>query len=503
MTRITVAGSLLAADSGARTLTYRLLPYGEQGRTSAGLVTASRGTITLPAPADVVLNVEHDRTRPVGRATALVEDAGGLTATFSIAATTAGDDLLAEAAAGLRPGASVELDEITIRRGALLAGRLVAAGAVVTPAFPSALLVAADTEPEPAPADPDAPDPDEDDDELDDDAAGAADTEPNGDDPMPDTDTTTAAAPAAAPAALVAAATPARTTPDLATASRLLAAAGRGDRSAELSAALSDLTYTALAEVVPPAYIGEAWSGVAYERQVIPLLSSAPLTSYKVSGWRWTTAPAGGAYAGDKAAIPSNAAATEPVEFTAERWAGGHDHDRALLDFGDPGYWASYWARMAVSYAKWSDDAATTDLLAAAPAITPAGTGVVAAIVAGVLAVIPSGSPTFVILGSAAYAELVERDPLAFLSGGINLGDATGNVGGLAIRASAAVPADDVVVGNRNAATWYELGSTPLRVEAVNIANGGVDTGAFGYGVLGVHNAAALAQVTVSPVVTP
>jgi hypothetical protein len=489
MTRIQATGTLLAADAGARTLTYRLLPFGEPGRTSAGLVAVDAGVVTLPAdPGAVVLNLEHEPGRPVGRAIALEETADALVATFRIAATRAGDDLLVEAAEGLRAGASVELDEIVIRGGRLTAGRLTGAGAVVTPAFPTALLVAADTEPDPGTE----PDPVDDDvaDDPDPDATAPADTE---EDPM----TTN---PAAAPATLSAAATPSTPEPmTLGRVSRLLAAVSRGDRDPALTAALSDITQTAASEVEAPAFIGEVWSGAAVERQIVPLLMPGTLTSYKVTGWRWTLAPAGSTYAGDKGAVPSNAAATEPVEYDAGRWAGAHDVDRKFRDFGDESFWTSYWQAMAASYATWSDTAAVVGIKAGATAVVPDGSGVVAAIVKAALAVIPAGTPTYCLLGSAAFAELVERDPLAFLSGSVSLTGGDGNVGGLAFRTHASLAASDVIVGARPAATWYELGSTPIRVEAVNIANGGIDVGAFGYGVLGLHSAKGIAKTTVTP----
>lgn len=487
---LTVDGSLVAADAAARTLTYRLLPFGEQGRTSRGLVTAAAGVVTLPdTPGAVVLNLEHDPTRPVGRASSIVEDPAGLVATFDVVDTTAGRDLVAEAAAGIRTGVSVELSDVVIRDGRLIAGRLTGAGAVVSPAFPSAQLVASDT------PDDDLQTPD--DAVVEDTPADAPVDETPEESPMTDT-LEAGVAPAAAPGTLAAAA-PARPALTLPRVASLLAAVGRGDRSPDLMAALSDITQTGVGvDVAAPAFIGEVWSGVQYERQIVPLLAPGNLTSYKVTGWRWSTAPVGAAYTGDKAAVPSNAAATEPVEFDAERWAGAHDVDRKFRDFGDESFWSSYWQAMAASYAKWSDGKASAGILAAATAAIPAGTGVVAAIVAAALKVMPAGTPSYALLGASAFAELVERDPLAFLTGNVSLADGSGNVGGLTFRHSPALATDQVVVGVRNAASWYELGSTPIRVEAVNVANGGIDVGAFGYGVVGVHDASGIAKATIT-----
>lgn len=493
MTRCSVHGVLEAADHAGRTVTYRLLPYGQPGRTSVGVVTASRGVVQVPDPAhSVVLNLEHDRTRPVGRLLTVEDRPDALVATFHIAGTRAGDDLLTEIDAGLRTGVSVELDGIAIRDGALLAGTLTGAGAVVRPAFEdaTALLVASDTDPapelEPEP-DPDAPDP-----ELE----PEPDTPTQEDDPMPETPDATATVPASLPA-LTAAAAPAYTRDAV---SRLLAAYRSGDRSPALEAALSDLTYTGNAAAVPPAWIGEVWSGVPFTRQIVPLFQHGDLAAMQVQGWRWATPPVGAAYTGDKTDVPSNQAATEAVTFDADRWAGAHDHDRAFVDFGVSGYWDSYWAAMAASYASWSDSLALVAAKAGASAVVATDAAdVLACVIDVALAVIPKGGATFVLLGKTAYADLAKLDPFAFLTGSVSLGEGSGSVGGLAFRTHPGLAAGDVIAGNRNAATFYELGTVPIRVNVADLARGGEDTGAFGYAVLGVHDDGALAKTTYVP----
>lgn len=143
MTAIRAAGTLLKASVASRVLEYLLLPFGEEGRTSAGRVTASKGSVTIPAD-HVVANIEHDRSRPVATSIVIDETEAGLVASFTVLPTAAGNDLLVEVEAGVRPGISVEIDNPVIRAGKLLAGKLSGAGFVAQPAFPSALLVAAD-----------------------------------------------------------------------------------------------------------------------------------------------------------------------------------------------------------------------------------------------------------------------------------------------------------------------------------------------------------------------
>ena len=410
MDHLTAHGQLLAASLDDRTLTYRLLPYGEPGRTSLGTVTASAGVVQLPSdPGSVLLNVEHDPTRPVGRAASIIETPQGLDATFRVARTSAGDELLLEAAEGLRTGVSVELDAPVIRGGALLGGVLTGAGAVVRPAFPSAQLVAADTDPEPDPTPAVEPDTDPEPEQQ---------PEPETEGDPVETETLTAAAPAALPA-------PASPAADLSLSgvTQLLASLGAGRRDPQLLAALADITQTGVGvDVEAPAFIGEVWSGEPFQRQIVPLVGAGTLTSYKVTGWRWTTPPVGADYTGDKAAVPSNAAATEPVEYDALRWAGAHDVDRKFRDFGNADFWNSYWQAMAASYARWSDAKAVAGLLAGAPAVVTIGTGVVNALITGALAVIPYARPSFVLLGTGAFAQLAQVDPKLLLSGSTTSG---------------------------------------------------------------------------------
>jgi hypothetical protein len=527
MTDLRAAGVLLAADPGTRQLTYRLLPYGEAGRTSLGVITAAAGTVELPEPNAVVLNLEHDRHRPVGRGIALVESPDGLDATFAIAGTTAGTDLLAEAAAGLRTGASVELDDVVIRAGALLSARLVGAAAVVDSAFPSAQLAASDVGDDTDTEDDDSTDTEDDD--TDNSQVSEA-TTPDTDDPDTTDDseadmstTTTAAAgtlaATRAPAGLPTS-RPARPEPGFREIVRLLASAGRtqgegrlfatleqaSPRSTQLFAALSDITPAAgsVDDVLQiPQWLGEVWDGRTFQRRYIPLITSAPLTAMQVKGWKWVVKPTVAPYAGNKAPVPSNAATTEPYVLDAQRIAGAHDIDRIFRDFNVEEFWSSYWAAMAESYAKQSDAVVGTVLLDNAPYVAP-GTvpsGVskgASYIVDGALAIIDTALPTFAIVSKDLYRDLLltrNEDVLAYLNLALGLED--GTIASFSVVPGAAgFPADTVIVGAKPAATVYELPGTPLRVEALNIANGGVDTGLFGYLAAGFNDENGLALVS-------
>lgn len=271
-----------------------------------------------------------------------------------------------------------------------------------------------------------------------------------------------------------------------------------------LLAALTDITYSATGvNVVQPQWVGELWSGSPYTRVIVPLIASDTLTSLEIQSWRWVQKPAMAEYAGDKTPIYSNPVSTEPVSDDAKRYAGGHDVDRALIDFPNPAILEGYYQAMTESYARLTDTAALTALKAGATVVTagtvPAGITPEAALLVDLaLAVIDTAPPTFAIVASDVYRALLltpADQVLALLSQSLNLDG--GSLAGFRIVPRGDMTAGSAIVGTRSAATFYELGGgTPIRVQALNIVNGGVDAGVFGYAGTVIHDADGLAYGT-------
>lgn len=327
--------------------------------------------------------------------------------------------------------------------------------------------------------------------------------------PMPESTTTTTIAavgsestplPAAAPSGMESAAGGAAPggIANLSTFYAALAALHSGRATPDILNVLQDITQTAVGvDVEQPAFVGELWSGVRYQRKVVPLIAGERLTSYKIDGWRWTTKPVMAPYSGDKADVPSNAVGTEPASASAQRLAGAHDIDRKFVDFGDSGFFAAYYAAMAESYAILSDGAAVDAVEAAATDyLTPTYTGFLGAIAYGVQQVSANtgADSTFVLANSADLIPwalgTTNQDLSAFL-------DLIG-VDPSRIVHHPNVTAGHVIVGTREAIEYRELGEVPIRVEAVNMAKGGVDAGAFGYYATLLHDAGGLADVTIA-----
>jgi phage head maturation protease len=133
--------TITAADSESRTITGRIVAFEEAANASTGKVVFAKGSIE---PKNVFLNLEHDRTRRIGKTMEMSLDGdGAINATFKIANTTAGTDALVEAMDGLRDGFSIELavdDYINEKDGTMrvLAGELTGVALVSEPAVRSA-----------------------------------------------------------------------------------------------------------------------------------------------------------------------------------------------------------------------------------------------------------------------------------------------------------------------------------------------------------------------------
>ena len=140
--KITMNMDITAADIPRRIISGRIVPFNEVGTPNIGRTMFLEDSIQIPDVSAIKLNLEHDRTKPVGRAVSIESKADGIYADFKIAQTTAGSDALVEAADGLRPAFSIEAigQESEIIDGVTVFSRaeLVGVALVTNPAFSSA-----------------------------------------------------------------------------------------------------------------------------------------------------------------------------------------------------------------------------------------------------------------------------------------------------------------------------------------------------------------------------
>jgi hypothetical protein len=545
-------------DTARRIITGTVVPYGEEGRTNLGLRAVRAGAVTFRQPADprVIGIYGHDRERTVSRLVAYEDTPSRLRARFRVGPTPLGDQLLAEAAEGIRSMLSIELDGVRYDSAGTIVGGLCefvahvpigaydsatvdsvaaslhttngddvsrrhlarsrfarefitvggggqpaapapapAPAAAAPAAAPAALeqlaaTVTAAAAPAPAAPAPAAP--------LVDYAQLAAALAPH---------MTAAAAPAGLPPAGALAGAPTAGTPTApaadgaATLERLCAMqAQQAQGDVSLHAALADITNSDLPLFQRPAGAipQQLWSTSGYTRRFVPLLTPKPLTSYKFGGWEFTQLPEVGDWSGDKTEVPTNEVATREIEGTAARIAGGWDIDRKYRDFGDAAFWSAFYAAQTESYARKTDAKAAAAIIAAAQDVTgtapvtgytrPAGYGtpvdqadVLRAVAFGTAYLedtpLVEQGPDFVLMNTQDWLSLLDITNLdlpAFLAlMGVQPG---------AFLRSSSVPAGAVILGARRAVEWYELpGAAPIRVEALDVARGGIDSAVFGY----------------------
>lgn len=505
-------------DTAGRTVTGLALPFGVPGHSSKGTVIAEAGSVELPADLKrIKLYRDHSTAAgsPVGYCTSATETAEGIEMSFRIGSTPDGDAALADVTEGIRDALSVEIVGAEIGPGGKLTGGMITAVALVAvPAFADARVAsftaslhttpAEDTAEDDAPPAPDLEHPAED--TAEDDASdvdNSADNDTNTPDDQEienmtdntntpaEQETKLAAAPAGLTAARVNTAAPAVTFSSVV--DTLLGVREGRERDAMMTAALADITKSAHPHVSSPGWLGELWSGVSYTREIVPTMTSKQLTGRKATGWRWTTRPTVDDYLGDKAEIPTNTPVTEAVELTAKRIAGGHDIDRAYFDFNDREFIASYFRAMAESYAMVTDDRAAEFLVTeAAKNIGDTQSDLLRA-AAKARQLVKRGTRTeattylvnpddmfelldVTTMDNPAYLELIGVDPSKFITSDL-------------------APAGSVIAYAKPAVEWYELGSSPIRVEAEHLARGGRDAALFGYWAAFVTNPAGLVTV--------
>jgi hypothetical protein len=484
-----------------------LLPFGEVGRTNKGRLTAQAGVLKVADQLDPY-TLDHDDDLQIGGFISIREAPEGFRATVRYS------DMTAKKLAASRPGLSVEIDDLartgagpTVRDGKLVAGLITGGSQVKVPAFMSAKLAAADDVPAPDQGEAPTEDPV---------TTTTAVTDPPGGAEITTREETTVTSTVTDP--------PAVTTPATLQASELqpkkndklkasaqevyeLLAEYHRTKDAKLLAALADIVPANILGVEQPQFVGQLWSGKAYQRKIVPLFNHEDLTSFEVDGWRWKTKPEVGLYGGNKTAIPTNTPETEALKISAQRIAGGHDIDRKYRDFNVTAFWFAYFSAMTESYAKVSDAFGLSEVLDAAPYVEP-GTlpdGVskgLVYIVDGILAVL---NATDTIADSAVisgdlWRDLVltrKEDSLAYLDAALGFDEGTLAQRRFTIKPSAALAADAVLVACKPAVTVHELGgAAPIRVEAQDIAKGGIDEALFGYIAVNVHDAGGLALVS-------
>lgn len=437
--QIQAQGHLLTASEDNRSLTYRLLPFGEPGRTNVGTITVEAGAVTVPEDVSgLAVNLEHEFKKPVGRFVSVTETEDGLEATIRVARTRDGDDALTLAAEGLRTGISVEIDSPVIKAGRLIAGTLTGAGLVVRPAFENALLTASDM---------------------------GEDTDKDLNMENENTTVVEQAAPLHA----------GETRVDLGKVTFEAASSG-----ASVQAALADLVP---ADDPGKVYIkdqevGELFEARKSERKFVEAVGVKPLTSLTVAGKRKDRTFKVADWAGSKAELPTGKFTTSQETWKASAKAVAVDIAMELIEFGDESVISDLYEQAVDSYVEQTETELVDYVAAQATPLTAPGDIVTTVNSAAAQLGAIGARMDIVVCAPDVYADLMGmkvNDAPWWLSGSssMNISGQSANVGGITITTSQELEAGQVLVADKRAIDYRE--SKDFRYRALDVAHGGVD----------------------------
>ena len=489
--------TLTAADTQTRTLTGRIVTWGEEGLTSAGKTIFAKDSITIPK--NVKLLLEHDRTRPIGKLTSYEVTDTGIEASFKIAGTIAGDDSLLEAAEGLRDGFSVgiKLNQWDNKEGTMVisSSQMIETSLVTDPAIDSARVTeVAATETEIS-------------------ESTDSDTKTEGEDLVSETaqeSVSTEAVEAAKSEVTVSASAPVMySSPRVnlnvsaGQVAKAQLAASRGDSDArDLIAALQVATVAENTGMVPPNYLRDVIGIIDNSRPFISSIETAPLPA---SGMKIFTPKLGAqatvALTAEGAEFSSTDTAVTFQEDTVVKFAGAGRLDVELVDRSDPSFLDLYIQELAASYAQKTDAYAAN--IAAQNSAGSTGSTIYKSIADGIadsfgvmrmtpnrlLVATGGGVNDIDFSGLLGAVDSTGRPIFAAAApqnanGLISQGSTAGTVAGLSLIVDPNYTGNDAgskyaLVYPSNAMRFHESAQIQLRTAVV--ANGQLDIGLYGY----------------------
>lgn len=300
---------------------------------------------------------------------------------------------------------------------------------------------------------------------------------------------------------------------------------GGGDRAAAetLLAALSDIKAeaaggltTANSGVLQPAWVGRLWQGRRYQRKYLDLASHF-YGGIQLGGRKGFKLDQGSAlvtaWAGNKADIGSGTGTTSTVSSTRRAYGWAADIAREWFDLeGGAEVIQALLEGVVDSYAKLTDEDALKDIFTAAsrtaaaldrlvaPAALPAGTPANSQYYPAYVMLIQAieaisdanDTPGFAVVNPVAWQQLLytPKELLPeFVSLSLTAGTGEANLDGKVkvVKApqsffTGTTPANpQVLAGARNAIEFREQGQTPIQLDALDIAKGGIDKAVIGY----------------------
>ena len=512
--KLNVPLNITAADSNERTITGRIVAFDEPANASTGRVVFAKGSVE---PKPVILNLEHDRTRRIGKTMemSVAPDGMSINATFKIANTTAGTDALIEASEGLRDGLSVEFavsDYVTDKKSGHMivkSGELTGVALVSEPAIRSARVseVAAS-------------------DDENSETVNVSDENTNPTEGEQVSDTTVPAPTESTEAVEAAQAITASSTPSVAyTRPRLEFTPGKylentikaalGDDSArQYVAAAADTTDNA--GLVPTRQLATVINGLATTiRPSIDAISRGTLPdagmTFEIPKITQLPTVAETSEAGTPSETDQNSAF---VTVTVKKYAGQQTFSVELMDRTSPMFYDELVRNLAAQYAAATNAAVSAALVAGATADStttttyPTATELLGFVSRGAASVfnatkgLPVPYATKLIGGTGQWGNIMTLNdsgrPIYMAQNPMNAGGAIsatslrGNVAGLDFYVDPSLNSGDadgtLLMVNPDAYTWYEGSTYQLRADV--IASGQISLMFYGYGAIATKIAA-------------
>ncbi|SDP07181.1 hypothetical protein SAMN04487788_1939 [Microbacterium testaceum StLB037] len=294
-----------------------------------------------------------------------------------------------------------------------------------------------------------------------------------------------------------------------------------------LLAALADIKYdtaggltTAGSGILQPAWVGKLWQGRRYQQKYIDL-GTHTFGGIQLGGRKGYTMNAGAelvqSWAGNKADIPSGSATTATRASTLRKYGWGADIAREWFDLEGGADVIEELIKLVIdSYARVTDRDALSDIFkiasqgdgvalsrTIAPNALPAGTPANSAYYPAAVQLIQAieavtdadDTPTFAVVNPVAWAQLIytPKDLLPeFVQLSVSVGNGEAGVdaasGKVVVKKApqAYFPGTkttdpQVVAGAKGGIEFKEQGTTPISLEALDIARGGVDRANVGY----------------------
>lgn len=492
--RLDFSTSITAADVKTRTIFGQIVPFGQVGATSLGPVIFEAGSLHIGENVKILL--EHDARRPVGKLVQHTANPSGIMAEMKISQTTAGSDVLVEAADGLRDGISVgaNIIEHTVKDGNIVvtAAELVEISLVTSPAFSDARVtqVAASA----------------------DDETQLVEETKMTEQPIEVIEETAEVEASKVEASAYGSPifTQARELPKLTAGqyAHKMLAAQRGNRDAiDFVTAAGEATTTDNSGLIPVPYMQEVIGVVDSSRPFIDSIERRALPSagmsFRIPRWQVFPTVAETAELG----LPSDTM-TEIDDLVVDvvKFAGQQRVSIELLERSDPGYLDELLRGLAASYAQQTDLYAFTEGVVGAGAST--GVGYVAAIAD---AIANSGdvmrfNPNRLVVGSTQYAAILSEVDLSGRPLFNAVGPTTnaaganvftrGNVMGLDLVVDYNIGASDLYAYPSAYAAFYESGTAQVRVNVIDTMT--VEIAVYGFVALANKYPTATQEITVT-----